>query len=252
MANGRQMSDVEHSRSLFGSNRVSYDCPHCNERLRSPLSDAGSTDYCPGCRCGFVVPGSAKRERVLRENKQRETARTAENLAKQRLREDRKKEKQIQREAAVEAARLERQQAATKAQQQREEQSQQRQSESESEPAPSNATPRKRRNRSLQIVVGAAALTCVVFWLTCGIFVIQPIGAIPDGVTIVYWRIGTKMPFVSSADGLLEESGSGVSLLGRGAVLAGVAEPITERELFRFGYSRTLYLWSTGGKEYSK
>jgi len=247
------MSDVEHSRSLFGSDGVSYDCPHCGERLRSPLSDAGSTDYCPGCRREFVVPGSAELERVVRENKQREAARAAESLAKQRLREERRREKKTQREAAVEAARLQRQQADEVARQQREERAQQqRQVDLEPEQTPTNATPRKRRNRSLQIVLGAVALACVVFRLTCGIFVIQPIGAIPDGVTIVYWRVGTKMPFVSSADGLLEESGSGVSLLGRGAVLAGIADPITERELFRFGYSRTLYLWSTGGKEFSK
>jgi hypothetical protein len=190
---------------------------------------------------------------VVRENKQREAARAAESLAKQRLREERRREKKTQREAAVEAARLQRQQADEVARQQREERAQQqRQVDLEPEQTPTNATPRKRRNRSLQIVLGAVALACVVFRLTCGIFVIQPIGAIPDGVTIVYWRVGTKMPFVSSADGLLEESGSGVSLLGRGAVLAGIADPITERELFRFGYSRTLYLWSTGGKEFSK
>jgi len=88
------------------------------------------------------------------------------------------------------------------------------------------------------------------FRLFCGIFVIQPIGAIPDGTTIVYWRSGLNMPFVSSADGLLEKSGAGVSLLGRGFMLAKIAEPIKEREFFRFGYSETLYLWSTGGKEY--
>ncbi len=85
-----------------------------------------------------------------------------------------------------------------------------------------------------------------------GIFIIQPIGAIPEGASIVYWRSGMNMPFISSADGLLEESGAGVSLLGRGLFLAKMAEPIKEREWFRFEYSETLYLWSTGGKKYEK
>ncbi len=85
-----------------------------------------------------------------------------------------------------------------------------------------------------------------------GIFVIQPIGAIPEGTTIVYWRLGMNLPFVSSADGILEKSEAGVSLLGRGLVLATFATPIKEREIFRFGYSETLYLWSTGGKSYEK
>lgn len=85
-----------------------------------------------------------------------------------------------------------------------------------------------------------------------GVFVIQPIGAIPDGVSIVYWRLGMNLPFISSADGILEDSGAGVSLLGRGVILSKVAEPIIDRELFRFDYSQTLYLWSTSGKQYEK
>jgi len=110
----------------------------------------------------------------------------------------------------------------------------------------------KKKTRILIILVcvfGALALFTRLF---LGIFVIQPIGAIPDGATIVYWRSGLNMPFVASADGLLEESGAGVSLLGRGIFLAKLAEPIKEREIFRFGYSETFYLWSTGGKKYEK
>lgn len=92
----------------------------------------------------------------------------------------------------------------------------------------------------------------LLFRICCGIFVIQPIGAIPEGTTIVYWRLGMNLPFVASADGILEKSEAGVSLLGRGLVLAKVAEPIKKREIFRVGYSETLYLWSTGGKSYEK
>jgi hypothetical protein len=86
------------------------------------------------------------------------------------------------------------------------------------------------------------------FRLFCGIFVIQPIGAIPEGATIVYWRSGINLnlDFISSADGVLEKSGTGVSLLGRGVILAKVAKPIKKREIVRFNYSETFYLWSTG------
>jgi len=86
----------------------------------------------------------------------------------------------------------------------------------------------------------------------CGIFVIQPIGAIPQGTTIVYWRFGLKMPFIASADGLLDKSGLGVSLMGRGVMLGGLAGIITDRELFRLPYYEALYLLSTGGKKYLK
>jgi hypothetical protein len=109
-----------------------------------------------------------------------------------------------------------------------------------------------KRKRLLIILVCAFGSLALFFRLFCGIFVIQPIGAIPDGTTIVYWRSGLNIPFVASADGLLDDSGIGVSLLGRGLMLAKLAEPIKEREIFRFGYSETFYLWSTGGKKYEK
>jgi hypothetical protein len=88
------------------------------------------------------------------------------------------------------------------------------------------------------------------FRIFCGIFVIQPIGAIPDGTTIIYWRNGLDIPFISSADGMLVKSGAGVSLMGRGLMLGKMAEPIKEREIIRIGYIESLYLLSTEGKKY--
>lgn len=92
----------------------------------------------------------------------------------------------------------------------------------------------------------------LLFRFFCGIFIIQPIGAIPEGTSIVYFRTGLDLPFIASADGILEKSGAGVSLLGRGILIGKLAEPIKEKEIFRFGYSETLYLWSTDGKTYEK
>lgn len=101
--------------------------------------------------------------------------------------------------------------------------------------------------------LGVISLSTLLFVRIClGFFVIQPIGAVPEGVTIVYWRLGSKLPFVASADGLLDQEGNGVSLFGRGILLAGLAGPLKERELFRMGYSKFLYLWSTGGKSFEK
>jgi len=109
------------------------------------------------------------------------------------------------------------------------------------------------KRKRIIITLACSLFSLALFFrLFCGIFVIQPIGAIPEGVTIVYWRSGLNIPFIASADGLLDDSGAGVSLLGRGLLLAKLAEPITDREIFRLGYSETLYLWSTGGKKYEK
>lgn len=104
--------------------------------------------------------------------------------------------------------------------------------------------------KKLIFILITIAVIGISFRFFCGIFVIQPIGAIPKGTTIVYWRVGMDLPFISSADGLLEKSGVGVSLLGRGIMLAKYAKPIKEKEFFRLSYSETLYLYSTGGKKY--
>lgn len=95
-------------------------------------------------------------------------------------------------------------------------------------------------------------IAAIVFRLCCGLFIIQPMGAIPSGATLVYWRLGLNLPFISSADGLLERSGADVSLLARGLVLAELANPIIEKKIMKFDYSETLYLWSTDGKKYEK
>ena len=108
--------------------------------------------------------------------------------------------------------------------------------------------------KSIIKLITGLLLVGVFFRIFCGIFVIQPIGAIPEGATIIYWRNGINLniDFISSADGILEKSGVGVSLLNRGVILGKVAEPITDREIVRFKYSETLYLISTGGKKYEK
>jgi hypothetical protein len=103
----------------------------------------------------------------------------------------------------------------------------------------------------IQFLIGIFVVG-IFFRIFCGIFVIQPIGAIPEGATIVYWRSGINLnlDFISSPDGILEKSGAGVSLLGRVVILGKVAEPIKKREIFRLNYSEALYLLSTGGKKY--
>lgn len=99
------------------------------------------------------------------------------------------------------------------------------------------------------IVLALVAL--FLFWTT-GFFVIQPIGAVPDGATIWYWRHDLNTPFIASADGMLLEAGRGINLLGRGMVLGKMAELLKDREITRFPYLPPLYLYTTGGKEYAK
>lgn len=91
----------------------------------------------------------------------------------------------------------------------------------------------------------------VVFLLARpGVFTIQPIGALPEGVTFVYHSRNPAMPFFSSPDGMCMESTGSVSLLCRGMAI-GALEELTDRILFRLPYSHWAYLRSTGGMEFS-
>lgn len=91
----------------------------------------------------------------------------------------------------------------------------------------------------------AAVALYVSIFLT--IFVIQPIGALPEGRTLVAARLG-KMKFLDSADAFCEREMGGVSLLCRSMALG---QFMSETTIYlRLPYSKTLYSWSTGGKQY--
>jgi hypothetical protein len=90
----------------------------------------------------------------------------------------------------------------------------------------------------------------IVFYISIGFFVIQPIGALPEGITIMYFRFGLNTSFITSPDGILIENDQGVSLFGRMAVMAKFSEVIVERRIVNLPYSSTMYQISTGGKEF--
>lgn len=90
------------------------------------------------------------------------------------------------------------------------------------------------------------------FRFAFGIFVIQPIGAIPEGATIVYWRLGTNMDFVESADGLVLKTGAGLSLLTRGLALSTSASVVVDRKVAKLPYSSFLYGLTTNGRFYDR
>ena len=100
------------------------------------------------------------------------------------------------------------------------------------------------------IKTGLLLVIFLSIWASFGIFVIQPIGAIPKGVTIIYFRLGLNIPFISSPDGLVIDSGKELSLWSRLGAMASVVEPISKRSILRLDYSETLYLISTHGKSF--
>lgn len=99
------------------------------------------------------------------------------------------------------------------------------------------------------IVVSFVVVVFLGLYFCLGIFVIQPIGALPEGATVVYWRIGMNLPFVSSIDGIMLDRMGSVSLLGRAMGIATIGQPILERKILNLPFSKSLYLMSTNGVE---
>lgn len=105
---------------------------------------------------------------------------------------------------------------------------------------------------SKSIILGLAgvlimAATLAYFSLT--VFVIQPIGAVPEGRTVVIGRVG-KTKFLDSADAICQREMGGVSLLCRAMIMGNILEEATI--FLRLPYSEALYLWSTDGRTYGR
>lgn len=93
------------------------------------------------------------------------------------------------------------------------------------------------------------AIALLVAYTQLTIFVIPPIGAVPEGKTLVISRLN-KTEFIDSADAMCERAQGGVNLLCRAAMLGGVSKNASI--YLRLPYSEWLYSISTGGKSYSR
>jgi hypothetical protein len=97
------------------------------------------------------------------------------------------------------------------------------------------------------IELAVVAVTAATAYTQLTIFVIPPIGALPEGKTLIIARLN-KTEFIDSPDAMCERIQGGVSLLCRGMVMAAVIE--RTNILARLPYSSWLYGISTGGKTY--
>lgn len=96
-------------------------------------------------------------------------------------------------------------------------------------------------------LIGTGAFL-VLFYTVCGLYTVQPIGALPEGATAVVWRESGE-PFFNSADALCLERTGGVSLMCRGMAMA---QAPTDRIILRLSYLHFAYTMSTGGQEFDK
>lgn len=96
----------------------------------------------------------------------------------------------------------------------------------------------------LAVVVGL--LLAVISRL--GFYAVQPIGALPEGVTMIVWRASDE-PFFNSPDAFCLRVQGGVSLLCRGLALG---QAPTDRIILRLPYMEWAYLRSTGGRIFER
>lgn len=99
------------------------------------------------------------------------------------------------------------------------------------------------------IILVSVAILMIVFLSQITFFVVQPIGAVPEGRTLVILRMN-KTKFIDSADAMCEREMGSVSLLCRGMMMAAIANKGTI--LVRLPYSDFFYKISTDGKTYGR
>jgi hypothetical protein len=114
------------------------------------------------------------------------------------------------------------------------------------------------KTRFAVVTLTTAVLSSAFYWCL-GLFIVHPLGATSEGSTYVYWRPGSELPFISSADGLLLDK-AGAKQLGkrkpdaitpaaRGEALSSTSDLVLQRRILKLPYSRELYLLSTDGVE---
>ncbi|WP_346838130.1 hypothetical protein [Microbulbifer sp. SAOS-129_SWC] len=104
-------------------------------------------------------------------------------------------------------------------------------------------------NKKIIISLSLVTLATVLFFTQVTIFVVQPIGAVPKGKTLIMLRMN-KTKLIDSADAMCAREMGSVNLLCRGMIMAVVVNKGTI--LLRLPYSEFLYGISTDGKKYAR
>lgn len=91
-------------------------------------------------------------------------------------------------------------------------------------------------------------LSLIPLYNLLGVFIIQPIGMLPEGQTIIYVRYGYNMDFIESVDNMLYKANVGNSLLGYALAYGIFGEIIKDKKVLRLPYSETLYNLSISDK----
>jgi hypothetical protein len=108
--------------------------------------------------------------------------------------------------------------------------------------------PESRRRGPRAVLVVAIAVGALAFGLysLTGLYVMPPKDSPPNGATVWFYRRGSGLPFLSSPD-----SRRRAREAARSPGLVALA-PRQNWVIARLPFTRTVYLWATGGVEYLK
>jgi len=102
------------------------------------------------------------------------------------------------------------------------------------------------RNRG-KLVLLIFIILLVIIYTRIGIYTIQPMGVVPEGVTLVVWREAGQ-PFFDSPDATCIRTEGSVSLLCRGTAIA--ADP-EGSAILKLPFWNWAYLQSTAGQTFN-
>lgn len=114
------------------------------------------------------------------------------------------------------------------------------------QPAIQSQKPRSRAVGCI-LVLALIGLMAVAF-LKTGFYTVQPLGVLPEGITLFVWRAPGE-PFFNSPDATCLRVQDGVSLLCR---LAAFQVAPIDRIILRLPYQEWAYLASTGGASFDR
>ena len=100
----------------------------------------------------------------------------------------------------------------------------------------------------LIVVIIILVVIAVIFLLRPGIYTIQPVDAIPEGMTILYILRPAETPFYSSLHPECFYSPTSVSLICN-AMVRTALQDLSGRIVFRLPYNHSAYLKGSNGVE---
>jgi len=115
------------------------------------------------------------------------------------------------------------------------------------QPKAKQPTPAK-KNKTLYFVLFILVLISIGFLLRPGVYTIQPVDALPEGMTIVYILRDAQEPFYTSLHPECFYSPTSVSLICN-AMVKTALNNLSGRIILRLPYNHTAYLKGSNGIE---